>query len=135
MFAYATVGSTDFDVSLKFFDAIMQVLGYTRTQQYLEEGWVAYGSPKDLASPSSPLLWICKKPYNGQPATVGNGSMVSFAAKTRSQVDDFYAKALVNGGSSEGPPGTREAYGPDLYLAYVRDPMGNKFSVSTRSPT
>jgi predicted lactoylglutathione lyase len=61
--------------------------------------------------------------------------MLSFVAQTRAQVDAFYAAGLANGGNSEGAPGTREAYGPDLYLAYVRDPMGNKFSVSTRSPT
>ena len=135
MFAYATVGCTNFEASLKFFDATMQVLGYKRVQEYLKEGWVAYGDPNDAANPSSPLLWVCKNPYNCQPATIGNGSMMSFAAQTRAQVDAFYEAGLANGGSNEGAPGTREAYGPDLYLAYVRDPMGNKFSVSTRSPT
>lgn len=61
--------------------------------------------------------------------------MMSFAAQTRAQVDAFYVAGLANSVSSEGAPRTREAYGPDLYLGYVRDPMGNKFSVSTRSPT
>lgn len=133
MFAYATVGSTDFEASLKFFDAVMATLAYARLQDYSEQGWVAYGDPQDAANPATPLLWVCQHPFNGLPATVGNGSMVSFVAKTRAQVEAFYAAALANGGSCEGAPGTREAYGPDVYLAYVRDSMGNKFSVVTRS--
>jgi catechol 2,3-dioxygenase-like lactoylglutathione lyase family enzyme len=133
MFAYATVGSSDFEASLKFFDATLSVLGYTRLQEYLDVGWVAYGNPQDASNPANPMLWLNKTPFNGEKATVGNGSMVAFSALTRKQVDEFYAVALANGGSSEGAPGTREAYGPELYLAYVRDPMGNKFSVVTRS--
>lgn len=130
MFAYATVGSLDFEASLKFFDATMAVLGHARVQEFLDYGWVAYGDPNDN-KPNSPKLWLCRTPFNSQAATVGNGSMMSFAAKTRKQVDAFHDAALANGGTSEGAPGTRDAYGPDLYLAYVRDPMGNKFSVAT----
>ncbi len=135
MFAYAVVGSANFEASLKFFDVVLATLGHTRLQEYLDIGWVAYGDPSFADNPAMPTLWLCRQPFNGEPATVGNGSMVSFAAKTRAQVDNFYAAALAIGGSSEGTPGTREAYGPDLYLAYVRDPMGNKFSVVTRNPS
>jgi catechol 2,3-dioxygenase-like lactoylglutathione lyase family enzyme len=133
MFAYAVVGSTDFEASLNFFDATLATLGHARLHEYLDIGWVAYGDPKYADNPAMPTLWLCRQPFNGQPATVGNGSMMSFAALTSAQVDAFYAAALANGGSSEGEPGTREAYGPELYLAYVRDPMGNKLSVVTRN--
>ncbi len=135
MFAYATIGSTNFEVSVKFFDAVLATLGHARLHDYFDNGWVAYGNPKDAQNPATPLLWLCKTPFNGQPANAGNGNMVSFAANSRAQVNAFHAAALVNGGTNEGEPGTREAYGPDLYIAYVRDPMGNKFSVMTRNPT
>lgn len=133
MFAAAIVGSLDFEASLKFFDAVLATLGCARLQEYLDEGWVAYGNPQDSANLATPLLWVNKAPFNGQPASAGNGSMVSFSASSRAAVDAFYQAALVNGGTSEGAPGNREAYGPDVYIAYVRDPLGNKFSVITRA--
>lgn len=132
MFAYATVGTHDFAASLQFFDATLATLGIARVQDYsAEAGWVAYGKPELAEVKTAPLLWVCKTPFNGQAASVGNGSMISFAASSRALVNAFYATALANGGTDEGAPGTREAYGPDVYIAYVRDPMGNKFSVIT----
>ncbi|OYV33281.1 MAG: lactoylglutathione lyase, partial [Thiomonas sp. 20-64-5] len=77
-------------------------------------------------------LWLCK-PFNGQPATAGNGSMVALAANSRAQVDAFHDVALVHGGSSEGAPGLRPCYGPDFYAAYVRDPDGNKLAAVCRA--
>jgi predicted lactoylglutathione lyase len=69
-----------------------------------------------------------KTPYDGKQASFGNGAMVGLVAQTRARVDAFLAAALANGGSCEGKPGLREAYCPNMYLAYVRDPIGNKFS-------
>ena len=123
MIAYATVGSNDFAASAKFFDAVLGALGHKRVHDYSEGGFLAYASSPD----DEIKLWLCK-PFDGQPATVGNGSMLGFAAASRAQVNAFHAAALANGGSCEGPPGAREAYGPTMYLAYVRDPLGNKFS-------
>ncbi len=131
MFAYATLSSTDFAASRRFYDATLAVLGQTVVHDYSDGGWVAYEPPPAAAQPindDQPMLWLCKTPFNGQPANVGNGSMLSFRAKSRAQVDACYAAALANGGTSEGAPGVREAYGPNMYLAYARDPMGNKLS-------
>jgi catechol 2,3-dioxygenase-like lactoylglutathione lyase family enzyme len=130
MIDYATVGTNDFAASSAFFDAVLATLGHRRTHDYSEQGWLAYGRNGQA---NEVTLWLCK-PYDGQPATVGNGTMIAFSAQTRAQVDAFHAAALAHGGRCEGPPGIREQYGPDMYLAYVRDPMGNKFSVVCRTP-
>ena len=65
-------------------------------------------------------------PFNGLPATWGNGAQVSFAAPSRGAVDAAWQAAIANGGIDEGKPGLREHYGPDYYGAYCRDPEGNK---------
>ena len=79
-------------------------------------------------------LWVCK-PYNGAPASVGNGGMVALWASSWAQVDAFHAAALAHGGTSEGAPGLRLLYNPDFYAAYVRDPDGNKLAVVCRGFT
>jgi catechol 2,3-dioxygenase-like lactoylglutathione lyase family enzyme len=123
MLDYATIGTNDFEKSVLFFDAVFAALGYQRAHDYSEQKIVAYGESAQADS----LVWLCQ-PYNKQAATPANGSMLGFAAKTRAQVDAFHATALAHGGSCEGAPGLREAYGPNLYMAYIRDPLGNKFS-------
>ncbi len=128
MFAYATVGTNDFAKSAQFFDAVMASLGYRRTHDYSDGGWLGYGENAE----STMSLWLCK-PQNQQPATAGNGTMLGFSAKTRAQVNAFHSAALAHGGTCEGPPGSRDAYGPNFYVAYVRDPQGNKFSAVCRA--
>ncbi len=132
MLAYATVGSLDFESSAKFYDAVLGALGHRRVHEFPEGGWIAYGDINSATNPTAQLLWLSKTPFNGAPATVGNGVMLAFAAISKTQVDTFHAAALANGGSCEGSPGQRDAYGPGMYLAYVRDPMGNKCSVIFR---
>jgi catechol 2,3-dioxygenase-like lactoylglutathione lyase family enzyme len=132
MFGYTTVGSTDFEASCKFYDAVLSTIGLARVHDYSETGWIGYGNPKDAADPNAQTLWLCKTPFDSKPASVGNGSMVGLQANSREQVDLFYKTALANGGTSEGEPNTREQYGPGWYLAYIRDPMGNKYSIVYR---
>ncbi|MFM7444877.1 MAG: VOC family protein, partial [Tabrizicola sp.] len=74
------------------------------------------------------------QPFDGNPASVGNGTMVSFLAQTRAQVDAFHAAALAHGGTDEGAPGLRPQYGPHFYAAYVRDPDGNKLNAVCYRP-
>jgi catechol 2,3-dioxygenase-like lactoylglutathione lyase family enzyme len=127
MFAYATVGTNNHDKALPFYDAVMQAIGKRRVHSYTDDGWYAWGEP----SLGPELLWLCT-PYNHQPAAAGNGCMLSFAAQSSAKVDAAHAAALAHGGRCEGPPGFREQYGPGLYVAYMRDPDGNKFSVLFR---
>jgi catechol 2,3-dioxygenase-like lactoylglutathione lyase family enzyme len=132
MISYATVGCSDFAKSKQFYDAVLGAFGYRVVHDYSEGGWLGYCDPARAEDPTAQTLWLCKTPFNGAPASVGNGCMIGLGAKTRAQVDAAHAAALANGGTSEGDPGVREAYGPDFYVAYARDPMGNKMSFVCR---
>jgi len=120
MFLYLTLGSNDLHRARRFYDAVMAPLGATRLGSADAE--LCYGP-----AGGPPRLWL-NHPFDGQPASVGNGTMPAFAAATRAAVDAFHAAALAHGGSDEGAPGLRPAYGPTFYAAYVRDPDGNKLS-------
>ena len=75
------------------------------------------------------------KPLNGEPATCGNGSTIGFAVNSPEQADAWHAAGLANGGTAcEDPPGMREGGGMKLYLAYLRDPAGNKLCALYRMP-
>ena len=119
MIAYATIGALDMPASIAFFDAVLGALGASRF--YTGDDFAGY----QLAE-GGQKLWLCK-PFDKKEAKAGNGIMVGFDAQSRAQVDAFYAAALANGGVCEGKPGLRD-YGPNVYLAYVRDPVGNKIS-------
>jgi catechol 2,3-dioxygenase-like lactoylglutathione lyase family enzyme len=123
MFSYVTIGTNNHAKAVPFYDAIMSALGYKRLDSYPDMGWYSWGPGGD--NPNK--VWLCK-PFNEQPATVGNGSMTSFVSTSNAMVDAFHAAALAHGGTCEGKPGFREAYGPGLYVAYVRDVDGNKLS-------
>jgi catechol 2,3-dioxygenase-like lactoylglutathione lyase family enzyme len=79
-------------------------------------------------------LWLCK-PFNGEAAAPGNGTMVALKASSWEQVQAFHAAALAHGGTSEGEPALRPQYNADFYAAYVRDPDGNKLAVVCRGIT
>ena len=66
------------------------------------------------------------EPYDGRPATWGNGTHIAFLAESRGEVDAFYRAAMELGGKDEGTPGVRENYSANYYATYVRDPDGNK---------
>jgi catechol 2,3-dioxygenase-like lactoylglutathione lyase family enzyme len=123
MTAYATVGTLDHATSVRFYDAVLATIGWSAHVNY--PGWRAYtlgGSGEGF------LLWVCE-PFNHEPATPGNGTMVGFMVKSHAEVEAFYHAALALGGTDEGAPGVRPQYGPDWYSAYMRDPAGNKLSV------
>lgn len=136
MFNYVCLGTRNLTRAARFYDAAMATLGLSRCDVSGEpgwEGWMGWGTyqqhgAKELA------LWVCA-PFNGEPATAGNGTMVGLAAKSWAQVDAFHAAALSHGGTSEGAPGLRLHYQPDFYAAYVRDPDGNKLAVVCRGFT
>jgi catechol 2,3-dioxygenase-like lactoylglutathione lyase family enzyme len=115
MIGYVTVGTNDLPRAARFYDAIAAEMGTARMMEF--ETFIAWGTPGGGAGVAA------TKPYDGQPATVGNGVMVGFEAQDNEQVDRLYAIALANGGSDEGPPGAR---GDGFYAAYFRDPDGNK---------
>ena len=123
MISYATFGLKDKAESLKFFEPVLGALGY---QKFWEGethiGFAVGGTPDGPGT-----IWL-GSPYNGEAAVASNGSMIGLSAPSRAAVRAFHEAALANGGTCEGPPGIRELYGPNIYMAYVRCPIGNKFS-------
>lgn len=122
MTLYTTVGVSDLARSVRFYDAVFATLGYRQSLD-AEGGFVGWGPSYD----DGVSFWICK-PFDGRPPTPGNGTMIAFRARDAGEVRAFHAAALAHGGSDEGAPGTREIYEPSFYVAYVRDPDGNKLA-------
>ena len=120
-FSHITVGTSDMERSVRFYDAVLGPLGLVKAKSF--KAAAGYG-PKDFSGINLPF-WILR-PRDRQPASAGNGVTVAFTVPARAAVDAFHAAALANGGNCEGPPGIREHYHPDYYGAYVRDPDGNK---------
>jgi catechol 2,3-dioxygenase-like lactoylglutathione lyase family enzyme len=125
MISYITIGASDPNRAGAFYDAVLGALGSQRL--WRQGDWIGYGPDQDHAT-----VMICA-PENGQPAKAGNGIMVGLKAQTPEQVDAFHAAALAQGGACAGAPGPRPAYGEGYYLAYVRDPDGNKLSAFLKS--
>lgn len=118
MISYAMVGSKDLKRSAEFFDKVLGVVGAHRAME--RDTSIMWASDAD-----KPFFAVCL-PHDGNEACVGNGSMIAFGADTKEQVHDMYQAAQDNGGSCEGEPGPR---GEQYYMAYFRDPDGNKFSI------
>ena len=97
-------------------------LGQTRVAGYDDATSSAWGRDDP-----GPHLWVTE-PFDGQLASVGNGTMVSFRARDRATVDAVHAAGLAHGGSDAGTPGLRPRYGAGFYAAYLRDPDGNKLN-------
>ena len=136
MFTYVCLGTNDLRKAAAFYDAVLATLGLRRSDTAGEpdwDGWLGWGSYGDQGAREI-SLWI-GKPFNGQPASVGNGTMVALRAQSWQQVDDMHAAALRLGGSSEGAPALRPQYNADFYACYVRDPDGNKLAVVCRGFT
>ncbi|WP_033074709.1 VOC family protein [Sphingopyxis sp. MWB1] len=117
MIGYVTLGTSDLERGAVFYDAIAKELGTPRMME--TDDYIAWGK---MDGPAGVAL---TKPFDGNPATVGNGVMVAFQAKDKDQVQRLHDIALANGGSCEGAPGPR---GDNFYAAYFRDPDGNKLN-------
>ena len=121
MIGYATVGTNDIDRARSFYDTLLAEIGARRVMEFAENGFTFYGT-----GGRSPGLAVTR-PYNGEEAKPGNGTMVALVMDSRDKVDRLYGKALQLGGTDEGAPGIR---GPDgdlaFYGAYFRDLDGNK---------
>ncbi|NNC99521.1 MAG: VOC family protein [Gammaproteobacteria bacterium] len=118
MYSHIMLGANDLEKSQKFYDAILATLGY-RPGVMDEKGRIFWMDKKGVFSIS--------KPINGEPACNGNGSTIGFAVETPEQADAWHAAGVANGGTTcEDPPGVREGVSGSMYLAYLRDPSGNK---------
>jgi catechol 2,3-dioxygenase-like lactoylglutathione lyase family enzyme len=122
---HSTIGTNDLETASAFYDKLLSLFGIGRV--LVQPGRAVYYGHKTLE-------FGVIKPFDGKLATVGNGSMVAFQARSRNQVKEVHAMALALGGSDEGAPGPRGENGGDPYCAYFRDPEGNKFLVYRAGP-
>jgi predicted lactoylglutathione lyase len=117
MIGYVTLGTNDLERGVKFYDAIAKLLDTPRMME--GETYVAWGTMDGGAGIG------LMHPFDGKPATVGNGVMVALMARDEAHVREIYDTALAHGGSDEGAPGLRDG---GFYAAYFRDPDGNKLN-------
>ncbi|POP52169.1 VOC family protein [Zhongshania marina] len=118
MYSHIMVGANDIQASKVFYDAVLGAMGH-EPGVFDEKGRCFYFTESGIFALTTPI--------DGNPATHGNGSTIGFAAKDPAQADAWHAAGLANGGTScEDAPGVRESGLGKLYLAYLRDPSGNK---------
>lgn len=117
MIGYTTLGTNDLPRAATFYDELFAVIGVKRIMDF-GNGY-AWGTTMD--QPGFGLI----KPFNGQPASVGNGVMIALVCDNKDKVHALHAKALALGGADEGAPGPR---GEGFYAAYFRDLDGNKLN-------
>jgi catechol 2,3-dioxygenase-like lactoylglutathione lyase family enzyme len=117
MIGYVCLGTNDLKRAAAYYDKLLAEIGGKRFMEF--ETFIAWS-----AGHGTPGLALTK-PFNGKPATVGNGVMVALAVDSPAKVDALYRKAIELGGTDEGPAGPR---GDDFYAGYFRDPDGNKLS-------
>ncbi len=118
MIGYVTLGANDLARAAKFYDELLGAIGAKRFME--SDRFIAWS-----VSPTSPGLGLTK-PFDGKPATVGNGVMVALVVDSKEKVDTLYNKAMSLGATDEGPAGPR---GEGFYAGYFRDPDGNKLNV------
>jgi catechol 2,3-dioxygenase-like lactoylglutathione lyase family enzyme len=117
MIGYVTLGTNDLPRAAAFYDALLAGLGAKRLWD--SPTGIGWGTSMD-----QPMLAVMQ-PFDGMPATRGNGTMVALVVKQPEQVHTFHAKALALGATDEGPAGPR---GGGFYCGYCRDLDGNKLN-------
>jgi len=121
MIGYITLGTNELERAAAFYDSLLAELGAKRMMEH-PGSFVAWTTGVDQPGLSLTV------PFDGQPASVGNGVMVALQAESPEQVDRVHARALELGARDEGKPGPREGI-PGFYAAYFRDLDGNKLNV------
>jgi catechol 2,3-dioxygenase-like lactoylglutathione lyase family enzyme len=122
MFSHVMVGTNDIERSKRFYDAVLAVLGAAEPFRNTN----ATGQQR-LFYRHEGASFCVSEPINGEDATFANGGTVGFKCASPEQVRAFHDTAVAHGGTSiEDAPGLRDGKLGALYLAYVRDPDGNK---------
>jgi catechol 2,3-dioxygenase-like lactoylglutathione lyase family enzyme len=117
VFSHIMIGTNDLDRAKTFYDSVLGALGVPPAR--VDGHRIFYFTPGGVFSVS--------KPINGEPATPANGGTIGFSATSSEQADAWHAAGLAAGGAAcEDPPGVREGSTGKMYLAYLRDPDGNK---------
>ncbi len=118
MYSHMMVGSNDLERSKRFYDALFTAVG-GKPGRHDDKGRLVYVH--------NGTAFLVTKPINGEPANHANGATIGFAMDGPEQANAWHDAGVRNGGSAiEDPPGIREGNAGSLYLAYLRDPDGNK---------
>ena len=123
MIGYVTLGTHDIKRAASFYDALLGEIGAKRFME--GETFIAWAT-----APDRPALGVCH-PYDGKPATAGNGTMIALVVESPAKVDAVHRKALELGGADEGAPGHRTE---TFYAGYFRDLDGNKLNAFCMTP-
>ena len=125
MFSHVMIGTNDLEKAKVFYDALLGTLGVPPGR--VDRHRIFWRTKTGTFSVT--------KPINGEPACHANGGTIGFSASSPERADAFHAAGLAHGGKTcENPPGIREGGGVKLYIAYVRDPDGNKLCALHRVP-
>lgn len=129
MFSHITLGTNNLSRSAAFYDAILIPIGLLQRPSTDEAtDFVCWVTPESNQMP----LFKVYRPFNGKPATAGNGTMIAFCSPSEEAVDIAYVNGLSAGGKDEGVPAYRPQYGDGYYGAYLYDPDGNKIHIVYR---
>lgn len=126
LLSHTTIGVADIQSARSFYDPFFEKLGLVL--KFSDEHWAGW-KPPEAERP----LFIITQPFDGQPASTGNGQMIALLASHRSLVDECHAFAIRHGCLDEGRPGLRPDYHAAYYGAYFRDPDGNKLCICCHS--
>ena len=117
MFSHIMIGTNDLENAKAFYDVLLGTLGIPPAR--VDGHRIFYRTPTGVFSVT--------KPIDGKPATAANGGTIGFVCSSPQQADAWHAAGIANGATScEDPPGVREGAAGKFYLAYLRDPDGNK---------
>jgi catechol 2,3-dioxygenase-like lactoylglutathione lyase family enzyme len=117
MFSHIMIGTNNLDKAKSFYDAVLGALGIGPAM--VDGNRIFYRTPAGVLAVT--------KPINGEPASAANGGTIGFGCSTSAQADAWHAAGVAHGGTTcEDPPGVREGGMGKMYLAYLRDPDGNK---------
>ena len=126
MFSHVMVGSNDIARSKKFYDAVFTAIGGKPGTEDAK-GRLIYAH-------NGGILMV-SKPIDGKPACHANGGTIGFTMASPEQADAWHKAGVANGGTAiEDPPGVRQGSAGPIYLAYLRDPDGNKLCALYRMP-
>jgi catechol 2,3-dioxygenase-like lactoylglutathione lyase family enzyme len=126
MFSHIMIGSNDIARSKKFYDALFVAMGGKPANEDAK-GRLIYAHNGGL--------FLVSKPIDGKPATNANGATIGFSMSDSKQADAWHKAGVANGGTAiEDPPGIRQGGAGPMYLAYLRDPDGNKLCALHRMP-